>query len=636
MITITCDICGGTLSMDASGEFATCDSCGMKHTKDRVKAKAQANIGTVAVSNIASLESLMKRGHLALEDSEWKQADEYFDRVLDINPEYASAYMGKLCAEAKVKREELLVDSEVRISKLNSFIKAIRFAITDSQVKLKEYDEKNKELLQVKEKRQKEAKEETKRKLAQIREHIAKYKRCIAACYGRTVGVRTDGTVVVAGNMKTLMIGVDVTSIYMQSIRKQAESQGIDSWENIASVYTSSGIIVGLGISGYVYVAGKDYADRWENRRWSDWLNIVDIALTSSSVIGLNQEGKLCGLFSKDEYKKNDILKISDKDLISITFDGSDIFGLKNDGTIIHSGYHGIIKLTDIVEIAGNYALKTDGTVHKIVRGLRDSDYGPMECGIFNGHDIVAISVDGGHIVGLKADGTVVAQGRNDYDECDTSNWCDIVAIAAGGTHTVGLKADGTVVAVGDNKEGQCNVHSWRDIEPFSKEKLLEKQRRYEQKCAEDNRKKTEEHYQELLKIKTRLLTEEQCQNLAKQFREMNGYKDATELSVECEARGREIKQLLEEKERSKRYIKLVCAMEQALTEKAYQDVAEQLRKMNGYRNTAELVATCEEKCQVIIQDKAKKNKAKKRLHLIILGIVLCGIIGGVILLSLR
>jgi len=43
MITITCDICGGTLSMDASGEFATCDSCGMKHTKDRVKAKAQAD-----------------------------------------------------------------------------------------------------------------------------------------------------------------------------------------------------------------------------------------------------------------------------------------------------------------------------------------------------------------------------------------------------------------------------------------------------------------------------------------------------------------------------------------------------------------------------------------------------------------
>jgi len=40
LTAITCDICGGNLSMDASGDFAVCESCGMKHTKDRVKAKA--------------------------------------------------------------------------------------------------------------------------------------------------------------------------------------------------------------------------------------------------------------------------------------------------------------------------------------------------------------------------------------------------------------------------------------------------------------------------------------------------------------------------------------------------------------------------------------------------------------------
>jgi VIT1/CCC1 family predicted Fe2+/Mn2+ transporter len=39
MAVLTCDICGGNLSMDASGDFAVCESCGMRHTKDRVKAK---------------------------------------------------------------------------------------------------------------------------------------------------------------------------------------------------------------------------------------------------------------------------------------------------------------------------------------------------------------------------------------------------------------------------------------------------------------------------------------------------------------------------------------------------------------------------------------------------------------------
>jgi len=40
-----------------------------------------------------SVESLVKRGCLFLEDSEWKKADEYFDKALDINPEHAPAYM---------------------------------------------------------------------------------------------------------------------------------------------------------------------------------------------------------------------------------------------------------------------------------------------------------------------------------------------------------------------------------------------------------------------------------------------------------------------------------------------------------------------------------------------------------------
>jgi len=46
-----------------------------------------------------SVESLMKRGKLFLEDSDWEKADGYFDRVLDIGPEYAPGYVGKLCAE---------------------------------------------------------------------------------------------------------------------------------------------------------------------------------------------------------------------------------------------------------------------------------------------------------------------------------------------------------------------------------------------------------------------------------------------------------------------------------------------------------------------------------------------------------
>ena len=74
----------------------------------------------------------------------------------------------------------------------------------------------------------------------------------------------------------------------------------------------------------------------------------------------------------------------------------------------------------------------------------------PMALNAPQGNVTPMVAVGGYHTVGLKADGTVVAEGLNDYGQCNVGNWTDIVQVAAGGHHTVGLKSDGTVVAVGD------------------------------------------------------------------------------------------------------------------------------------------------------------------------------------------
>ena len=52
MAALTCDICGGNLTMNESGEFAICESCGMKHTKERVKVKVQEVKGTVTIEGV--------------------------------------------------------------------------------------------------------------------------------------------------------------------------------------------------------------------------------------------------------------------------------------------------------------------------------------------------------------------------------------------------------------------------------------------------------------------------------------------------------------------------------------------------------------------------------------------------------
>ncbi|QGQ96770.1 hypothetical protein EHS13_18740 [Paenibacillus psychroresistens] len=82
---------------------------------------------------------------------------------------------------------------------------------------------------------------------------------------------------------------------------------------------------------------------------------------------------------------------------------------------------------------------------------------------VSNWKDVVAISTDT-NTIGLKKDGTVIAAGENRFGECNVEGWTEIIAIATSGHHSVGLKKDGTVIATGDNSYGQGNTADWTDI----------------------------------------------------------------------------------------------------------------------------------------------------------------------------
>ena len=109
------------------------------------------------------------------------------------------------------------------------------------------------------------------------------------------------------------------------------------------------------------------------------------------------------------------------------------------------------------VEAGGSHTvgLKADGSV--VAVGRNNSG----QCNVSSWSGIVQVAASDYHTVGLKADGSVVAVGDNDYGQCKVSSWSGIVQVAAGDFHTVGLKADGSVVAVGSNEFGQCNLLIW-------------------------------------------------------------------------------------------------------------------------------------------------------------------------------
>lgn len=85
-------------------------------------------------------DALLRRGHLFLEDKDWENADTYFDKVLDLDPECAEAYLGKLLAQLRITSvnniscdEIILPDDFGTAEELGYYKKASRFG--DSQIK---------------------------------------------------------------------------------------------------------------------------------------------------------------------------------------------------------------------------------------------------------------------------------------------------------------------------------------------------------------------------------------------------------------------------------------------------------------------------------------------------------------------
>ena len=94
-----------------------------------------------ASSNNPTTDSYLKRAFMFLEDGDWRNADEYCEKVLDIDPENARAYLGKLLAELNIKKQEELQDHVERFTKNNNYQKILRFADPELRGMLQSFEE---------------------------------------------------------------------------------------------------------------------------------------------------------------------------------------------------------------------------------------------------------------------------------------------------------------------------------------------------------------------------------------------------------------------------------------------------------------------------------------------------------------
>lgn len=107
--------------------------------KDEPKQTATVVKETVVTGGNVSAEPLLKRAFMFLEDGEWEKADEFCEQVLNLDPENARAYLGKLMAELRVKKQDDLQDYAIHFDNRNNYQKVLRFGDSNLRATMEGY-----------------------------------------------------------------------------------------------------------------------------------------------------------------------------------------------------------------------------------------------------------------------------------------------------------------------------------------------------------------------------------------------------------------------------------------------------------------------------------------------------------------
>lgn len=436
-----------------------------EQTVDEVSKISQTTLLTSA-SNVASL---LERAGMFLEDEDWDSADEYCERVLDIEPKNSEAYLYTVCAEHRKKTPKDLSELEEKFEESNSFKKALRFANADMKMFLEqivteaieyriiEEQKRSEQKRKEREEKFRAEKEEQRRKEEEQRKRESFIKffnspevKIVACGVYHTIGLKLDGKVEAAGDNRDRQCNVS-------------------GWTDIISVACGSRHTIGLKADGKVVAAGpNDYGQC----NVSGWTDIISADCGFSHTVGLKADGRVVAT-GRNNYEQCNVSEWTD--IISVVCGYYHTVGLRSDGKVVATGWN------------------ADG-----------------QCNISEWEDIVSLACRGSCTVGVRSDGKVVATGVNAAGQCNVYGWTDILAVACGGYRTVGVRSDGRVVATGNNDYGECNVSKWK---LFNDENQIREMVKKRAVCIEKVSKQAEEQ-RRLAEEQRRLAAERRGQNV--------------------------------------------------------------------------------------------------------------------------
>ena len=384
---------------------------------------------------------LLRRAFLFLEDGDWASADEYCERVLDLEPENAEAYLGKLMAELRCSRREALRACQAPFDGSDNYQKALRFGGAALKEELSDAAKTVRE-------------RETQRRLQARYEAAARrlQEPCTPEAYREAAAAFAH----ISGYR-------DADARAQDCLRRAEELEQRRAAEQAQRLRTQKRLrrtaIIALPAALALLVISIVLMPVISYRQAEE---LLEAGQTPEAAIAF---GRADGY--RDARARSAALWAGVAQRNAVAAGGYHTVGLRADGTVAATGdnFHGQCDVSgwhDLVAVAaGNVhtvGLRADGTV--VAAGL-NNDY---QCDVSGWQEIVAVAVGHDHTVGLRADGTAITAGYNRNGQCDVSGWRDLVAVAVGDNHTVGLRADGTVVATDDDWYGHCSASGWRDL----------------------------------------------------------------------------------------------------------------------------------------------------------------------------
>jgi len=462
------------------------------------------------MSDFVTESSLLKRAYIFLEDGEWENANEYFEKVLDGNPENPDAYLGKLLAEVRVHSLEELAGCAIDYTESVNYKRLMRYGDQTVRAKVNAYaqniaynaenarkdgilknvanslnnsaswrkadfdramellksvgDYKNaKELIAMCEAKYAEramAAEEAQKE--RIYKNIADSMKDMSTWNVEKYDQAIEVLKKFGGYKQSVQLFKELEAKKAEFIRVNEKVKVNDT--PVDTTYEKRGFIIAGLIIVLVIIAIFMYF------KISGCVNYKNIYVETgmSHTVVLNQNGTVEAV-GNNAYGQCDVENW--ENVTSVVAGYYHTVALRQDGSVVATGANDngqcdVSRWSRIksIDAGDDFTVGIDENGHAVYAG-NVSEFANV---VGNWYNIAQVACGKEHVAGIQYGGTVVAVGDNYYGQCNVEMWEDIDKICAGDNFTVGLKYDGTVVAIGSNDAGQCETSVWSDVKQIS------------------------------------------------------------------------------------------------------------------------------------------------------------------------